>query len=69
MDTKQHKKWTKEYREWIDSLFPIIVPNGYQLCPTCNGEGELEYMGDVWPVVDYCTECEGEGFVKGDSNG
>jgi hypothetical protein len=60
---EQHNAIVSEYRKWVDSLFPVVIPKGYVCCPECNGEGQLEYTGDTCSLVDYCHVCEGEGFV------
>ena len=28
----------KEYRAWVDSLFPVLIPKGMKTCPECNGK-------------------------------
>jgi len=62
----------KEYKEWIDSLFPVLIPKGKKTCPECNGECEVEFEravvdwnhgGYIDGYMDTCPTCEGDGFV------
>jgi DnaJ-class molecular chaperone len=62
----------KEYKEWIDSLFPVVIPKGMKTCPECSGEGEVEFEravvdwnhgGYIDGYMDTCPTCEGDGFV------
>lgn len=32
-------------------------------CPTCNGEGEVEWKFEDWTREDYCPKCGGEGEI------
>lgn len=63
MNKQDYEKWRQEYIKWIDSLFPLVIPKGYVSCGECNGQGQIEFTGDIWPVVDYCPVCNGEGFL------
>ena len=62
-----------DWKSFLDTHFPVVIPKGYVKCQECDGHGAVEFEryivdwnngGHIEGYEDTCPECDGDGFIR-----